>query len=143
MTNWLAIRPVWISQLDHDPPAQFPIPQLWREILHKVPSKEKLEDAPRSSMGNKTTMGCKLAALEIFGDVAAAMVQGSTYAPTKTVQWCNEEISIASLTNPPSHLTRVILWEIYKIGWWYKLCTLNQALNPRLWAECYRIRWPP
>ena len=135
MTNWLAIRPVWISRLDHDPPAQFPIPQLWREILHKVPSKEELEDAPRSSMGNKTAMGRKLAALEIFGDVAAAMVQGSTYAPTKTVQWRNEEISIASLTNPPPRLTRAILWEIYEIGWRYELCALDQALNPRLWAE--------
>ena len=34
MMNWLVIRPLWISQLDHNPPAQFPIPQLWREILH-------------------------------------------------------------------------------------------------------------
>ena len=26
MTNWLAICPFWISQLDHDPPAWFPSP---------------------------------------------------------------------------------------------------------------------
>ena len=54
MMNWLAIRPLWISWLDHDPPAQFPIPQLWREILHRAPSKEELEAAPESSMGKRT-----------------------------------------------------------------------------------------
>jgi hypothetical protein len=137
MMNWLAIRPIWICWLNHDPLAhtQFPFPQLWREILHKVPSKEGLEAAPRSSMGNKTVQGRKLAVLGIFGDIAAAMVQGSTFAPTDTVRWHNEEILIISLTNPPSHLIRAILWEIYEIGWRYELCALDQALHPRLWAE--------
>jgi len=130
MTNWLAIRPLWISQLDHAPPARFPAPQLWREILHRVPSKEELEAAPESSMGNKTAKGRKLAVLEIFGDAAAAMVQGSSFAPTETVEWHGKYILIASLTNPPPRLIRVILWEIYKIGWHYKLCALDQVLNP-------------
>ncbi|KAH0831330.1 hypothetical protein J3R83DRAFT_13979 [Lanmaoa asiatica] len=135
MTNWLAIRPLWISRLDHDPPVQFPTSQLWREILHKAPSKEELEAAPESCMGNKTAKGRKLAVLEIFGDVAPAMVQGSSFAPTKTVEWRGKEILIASLTNPPPRLIRAILWEIYEIGWRYELCALDQALNPSLWAE--------
>ena len=40
-----------------------------------------------------------------------------------------------ALANPPPCLMRAILWEIYKIGWRYELCTLDQALTPRLWAE--------
>ena len=52
MINWLVIHPLWISRLNHDPPAQFPIPQLWREILHQALSKEELEAAPQSSMGS-------------------------------------------------------------------------------------------
>ncbi|KAN0086211.1 hypothetical protein V8E55_007345 [Tylopilus felleus] len=107
MTNWLAIRPLWI----------------------------KLELAPESSMGKKTAKGRKLAVLEIVGDLTAAMVQGSSFAPTETVEWRGKHILIALLTNPPPRLIRAILWEIYEIGWHYELCALDQALNPQLWAE--------
>ena len=140
ITNWLAIRPLWISRLDHDPPAQFPYPQLWREILHKAPPKEELEAASSSSLGKKSAKGRKLAVLDIFGDVAAAMVQGSTFAPTQTVAWRSEHIPIASLSDPPPHLIKAILWEIYEIGWRYELCALDQVLFPWLWAEHRRER---
>ena len=52
MTNWLAIRPLWISRLDHNPPAQFPVPQHWRDILHGVPLREELEAAGTSQNGS-------------------------------------------------------------------------------------------
>ncbi|KAH0827363.1 hypothetical protein J3R83DRAFT_4008 [Lanmaoa asiatica] len=105
MMNWLAIHPLWYSRLDHNPPAQFPSPQEWREILHCIPSKDKLEAAPLSSLGNKTVKGQKLAALEILGKVAASMTQDSL-APKDTVE-C----------------------------WRYELCALDQVLNPQIWAN--------
>jgi len=84
MTNWLAIRPVWISRLDHDPPSQFPSPQQWREILHGVPSRNELEAAPK---GPSSAKGRKLAVLETFGEVVTAMTQGSFLALKEEVEW--------------------------------------------------------
>jgi hypothetical protein len=86
-------------------------------------------------LGNKSAKGRKLAMLDIFRDIAAAMVQGLTFAPAQTVAWCSKHIPIASLSNPPPHLIRAILWEIYEIGWHYELCALDQAIQPRLWGE--------
>jgi hypothetical protein len=86
-------------------------------------------------LGNKSAKGRKLAVLDIFGNVTAAMVQGSTFAPAQTVAWHSEHILIASLSNPPPHLTRAILWEIYEISWRYELCALDQAIQPQLWGE--------
>jgi len=88
-------------------------------------------------MDNKTAKGHNLAILEIFRNVAAAMIQGSTCPPTETVEWCGKYVLITSFTNSPPHLIRVILWEIYEIGWHYELCALNQALNPHPWADYY------
>ena len=135
MTNWLAIRPLWISRLDHDPPARFLSPQQWREILHGVPSREELEAAPTSSKGRGSAKGRKLVVLEAFGEEVAAMTQGSYFAPKEEVQWRGKMISIASLANLPPRDTRAILWEVYEIGWRYELCALDQVLNARLWSE--------
>ena len=135
LTNWLAIRLVWFSRLDHDPPTQFPTPQQWREILHCIPSKDALEATPESSMDKKTAKGRKLAALNIFSDTTVAMTLGLTLAPSETMAWHDRHISITSLTNPPPCLVRAILWEVYEVGWQYELYALNRALLPQLWAE--------
>ncbi|KIK80467.1 hypothetical protein PAXRUDRAFT_158639, partial [Paxillus rubicundulus Ve08.2h10] len=29
IANWLASHPLWMSRLDHDPPAKFSSPQMW------------------------------------------------------------------------------------------------------------------
>ena len=126
---------MWFCRLDHDPPARFPVPQQWREILHCIPSKDVLKAAPESSKGNKTVKGRKLATLEVFSETAAAMTLGSTLAPSETVEWHGKYIPIASLTDPPPRLVRVVLWEIYEVGWHYELCALDQALLPQIWAE--------
>ena len=137
MTNWLAIRPLWISRLGHDPPARFPSPQQWREILYGVSSKEELEAtaACSKSKGHGSGKDRKLAVLDIFGEAAAAMTQGSCLAPTEEVEWRGKYIPIASLSNPPPRLAKAILWEVYEIGWRYELCALDQVINPRLWTE--------
>ncbi|OJA12179.1 hypothetical protein AZE42_11275, partial [Rhizopogon vesiculosus] len=38
IVNWLAARPLWISCVDHNPPENFPSPQLWHEFLNSSPS---------------------------------------------------------------------------------------------------------
>lgn len=135
MTNWLAIRPLWISRLDHDPPARFPSPQEWREILHGVSHGEDLEAAPATSKAHSTAKGRKLIVLKTFGEEVAAMTQGSCFAPKNEVEWRGKYISITSLANPPPRVIKAVLWEVYEIGWRYELCALDQALNPRLWTE--------
>ena len=79
--------------------------------------------------------GHKLAVLEVFSETAAAMMLGSTLAPSETVEWHGKYIPIASLTDLPSCLVRAVLWKIYEVGWCYKLCALDQALLPQIWAE--------
>ena len=117
MTNWLAVHPLWNSHLDHNPPPQFPSPQLWREFLHSMPPKDDLLAAGPSSGHAKTlSKTCKLAALEIFGEDGAAVTQGSCWAPKENMEWREKVISIMSLLNPPPCLIQAILWETYKIG---------------------------
>ena len=54
MTNWLAVRHLWISRLDHNPPHRFPSPQLWREFLHSIPSLEGVQTpCPSQVVGKK------------------------------------------------------------------------------------------
>ena len=140
MTNWLAIRPLWISQLDHNPPARFLSPQQWREILHGVPSREELEATPTSSKRRGSAKGRKLVVLETFGEEVAAMTQGSHFTLKEEVKWCSKYISIPSLANPPPRLIWAILWEVYELGWHYELCALDQVLNACLWSEHYMER---
>lgn len=73
--------------------------------------------------------------MDLFGNVVATMMQGATLAPTEAVEWHETYTPIASLMNPPPHFIKAVLWEIYKIGWRYELCALNQALKPDLWAN--------
>ena len=69
-----------------------------------------------------------------------AMMQGSCLTPMEEVEWCRKYIPITSLSNLPPHLAKAILWEVYEIGWHYKLCALNQVINPHLWIE-YHTEW--
>ena len=136
MTNWLAVRPLWISCLDHNPPPQFPLPQLWREFLHSMPPKDDLLAAGPSSGHVKTLSKTrKLAALEIFWEDGAAVTQGWCWAPKENVEWHEKVISIVSLLNLPPHLIRAILWKTYKIGFQYELRALDQLMVPHLWAN--------
>ncbi|KAN0087916.1 hypothetical protein V8E55_006537 [Tylopilus felleus] len=95
------------ARLDHDPPVRFPFPQQWSDILYGIPSQEDLEAAPTTSKSH--------------GSGKRPMMQRSVLAPNEEVEWRGKYILIASLTDPPSRLIKAILWEIYKIGWCYKL----------------------
>ncbi|KAN0074457.1 hypothetical protein V8E55_011869 [Tylopilus felleus] len=106
MTNWLAIRPLWISCLDHDP-----CPISYTTTLEAAGSSQNSPHAAKHR---------KLAMAELFGDVVVAM-QVSTLALTEHVEWHGIYTPIASLLNPPPRFIKAVLWEI--------------SLNPDLWAH--------
>ena len=143
MTNWLAVRHLWISRLDHNPPHRFPSPQLWHEFLHSIPSLEGVR-TPRPSqvVGKKMTTAKdrKLLALEIFEEEAAALTQGASWAPKEVVEWRDQVLPITSLANPPVRIIRAILWELYEIRFRYELCALDQVVVPHLWDNHSRVR---
>ncbi|KAF8835068.1 hypothetical protein BDN67DRAFT_1015887 [Paxillus ammoniavirescens] len=126
--NWLATRPLWISCIDHHPPSPLPIPQTWRDFLNTIPS-ALLAD-------NMTTKSAreKLAAKTLFGQ-ALVYLQGNTWATQGDISWRNQCITIATLEDPPAHLMRCILWEIYELGFRYELLDLDRAMVPGLWTE--------
>lgn len=137
MTNWLAICPLWISRLDHDPPcSSHPLnsggrlskKDLWKKNLRLHPqvtwatSQQRVASWPSwTSLGTSPQPWYKVQHLpqpKLWHGAA------STYQSPPL--------------DPPSCLIRAILWEIYKISWCYELCALNQVLLPSLWAEYCR-----
>ncbi|KIJ08168.1 hypothetical protein PAXINDRAFT_18677 [Paxillus involutus ATCC 200175] len=76
----------------------------------------------------------KLVAKSLFGN-ALVHLQGNTWATQGDVSWQNQRITIATLEDPPAHLIRCILWEIYELGFRYELLDLDRAMVPGLWTE--------
>ena len=72
-------------------------------------NKEELESASTSHKGNGTAKGQKLAALDIFGDVAVSLTQFIDSTSTEEVEWCSKCILIASLTNLSPCLIKAVL----------------------------------
>ncbi|OAX32506.1 hypothetical protein K503DRAFT_805176 [Rhizopogon vinicolor AM-OR11-026] len=139
IVNWLAARPLWISRVDHNPPERFPSPQLWRDFLNSSPSGESSAAASLSSTVPTATAKRKQAAKEIFGeDLLDA--EGSTWAIQATLVWRNETISVASLSDPPTHLMRHILWELYELNFHYELQALNRVMACASWEESLLAR---
>ncbi|KAG2336521.1 hypothetical protein BDR05DRAFT_1001542 [Suillus weaverae] len=105
LANWLAARPLWIGQVDHDPPCTYPTPQLWRDFLGSVPSVQ-----PQSSKGKEpdgksltATEKGKRAMRDLFGDDLLE-TQGDIFSPEGVVEFWGEQVSITSLVAPPSLL---------------------------------------
>ncbi|KAG1874422.1 hypothetical protein F4604DRAFT_1925300 [Suillus subluteus] len=139
VANWLAARPLWISRVDHNPPERFPLPQLWRDFLNSSPSGEPSTIASSSSAGPTAAATRKQAATQIFGeDLRDA--QGTTWAIGENVQWHNMTISIISLCDPPSHLMRLILWELYELNFRYELLALDRVMARASWEESQHNR---
>ncbi|KAF9235688.1 hypothetical protein BU15DRAFT_77713 [Melanogaster broomeanus] len=131
--NWLAARGLWISRIDHHPPSPLPVPQTWRDFLNSIPSNLAADNATTRSAQEK------LAAKTLFGD-GLVHLQGETWAGQDTVLWRRQKIPIATLEDPPAHLMRSILWEIYELSFRYELLALDQAMVPRLWTEAPEVR---
>jgi hypothetical protein len=139
IANWLAARPLWISRVDHNPPENFPSPQLWREFLNSCPSGESSTRASSSTTGPTQAATRKQAAKDLFGeDLLDA--QGTTWAIKDNLEWRNMTISVASLSNPPPRLMRCMLWELYELSFRYELLALDRVMARALWAESLHDR---
>jgi hypothetical protein len=68
IANWLAARPLWISRVDHNPPENFPSPQIWHEFLNSNPSGESSTIASSSTAGPTQAATRKQAARDLFGE---------------------------------------------------------------------------
>ena len=71
-----------------------------------MPTRDELKVVLTSSMGHGSAKGHKFAMLEIFGEEASAMMQGSSFALKQEVEWHRRYITIMSLTNLPPHSSR-------------------------------------
>lgn len=63
------------------------------------------------------------------------MTQGPSLDPKGSVEWCDQTVLIASLTNPPVHLVHTILWELFELGFHYELHAIDHAMVPDLWIK--------
>ena len=61
--------------------------------------------------------------------------QGSYLAPKESVEWHDQTVSIASLTNPPVRLVHAILWELFKLGFHHELHAIDHTMVPDLWVK--------
>ena len=68
------------------------------------------------------------------------MMQGSSLGPKESVEWCDQTVSIASLTNPPVHLVRTILWELFELGFHHELHAIDHMMVPDLWVKVLKMR---
>lgn len=134
VTNWFAARLLWISHVDHNPLEGFPSPQLWWDFLNSSPSGESLIVASSLSAGPTAAAIRKQAATQIFSKDLWD-TQGTTWAIGENFQWHNMSISIASLCNHPSCLMYLILWELYKLNFWYEHLSLDCVMARASWEE--------
>ncbi|KAG1740127.1 uncharacterized protein EDB91DRAFT_1053419 [Suillus paluster] len=138
IATWLACRPLWIGQVDHDPPHNYPSPQLWRDFLGSGLTTQSQGAAPKGKDPEKKGLMAaekrKAVMRDLFGDDVLE-THGDLFAPEGLVEFRSEQVSVASLANPPCHLTQRITWELYELGFCYELRDLNCHLVDKRWAE--------
>ncbi|KAG2060364.1 hypothetical protein BDR06DRAFT_1059410 [Suillus hirtellus] len=134
IVNWLAAQPLWISHVDHDPLEKFPSPQLWHKFLNSSPSGESTTRASSLTTGPTQAATCKQAAKDLFSEHLLD-AQGTMWAIKDSLEWHNMTISVVSLSNPPPHLMRCILWELYELSFHYELLALDRVMAHVLWVE--------
>ncbi|KIJ21118.1 hypothetical protein PAXINDRAFT_6892 [Paxillus involutus ATCC 200175] len=130
IANWLTSRPLWMSHVDHDPPAKFPSPQMWQDFLISI---EAENVATMSSDTFAAT--CKRAALQVFGEDVVVKSQG--WKPGDTISWRGMDIVVDSLTDPPVLLAKWILWELYELNFRYELYALDHIMATELWVSSF------
>ncbi|KAF9231218.1 hypothetical protein BU15DRAFT_82677 [Melanogaster broomeanus] len=119
-----------MSRVDHDPPAKFPSPQMWRDFLISI----QAEDAKTTSSDTRAATR-RRAALEVFGEDVVVRTRG--WRTGDTVSWRGMDISVDSLADPPVLLAKQILWELYELNFRYELYALDRVMAPELWASCF------
>ncbi|KAG1849434.1 hypothetical protein DFJ58DRAFT_729522 [Suillus subalutaceus] len=135
LANWLAARPLWIGRVDHNPPRTYPTPQLWRNFLSSAPS-VKLQSAkgkePDKSL--TATKKGKRAMWDLFRDDLLE-IQGNIFSPEGVVEFRGEQVPVTSLATPPALLVQKITWELFELGFQYKLKDLNRYLARGCWDK--------
>ncbi|KAG1887860.1 hypothetical protein F4604DRAFT_1570876 [Suillus subluteus] len=138
IATWLACRPLWIGQVDHDPPHNYPSPQLWRNFLGSRLTTQSQGAAPKGKdpekKGPTAAEKRKAVMRDLFGDDVLE-TQGDLFAREGSVEFRGEQVLVASLANPPRRLTQRITWELFELGFRYELRDLDRYLAHKRWAD--------
>ncbi|KAG2050300.1 hypothetical protein BDR06DRAFT_974666 [Suillus hirtellus] len=136
--TWLACHPLWIGRVDHNPPCNYPLPQLWRDFLSSGLTGQSQGAAPKGKDPEKKglTAAEKRKALmrDLFSDDVLE-THGDLFAPEGSVEFRGDQVSVASLANPPCRLAQRITWELYELGFHYELRDLNRHLVHKCWED--------
>ncbi|KAG1810839.1 uncharacterized protein BJ212DRAFT_1483972 [Suillus subaureus] len=71
---------------------------------------------------------------DFFGDDVLE-THGDLFAPEGSVEFRSEQVSVASLANPPRCLAQRITWELYELSFHYELRDLDHHLVHKCWAD--------
>ncbi|KAG2063201.1 hypothetical protein BDR04DRAFT_1164119 [Suillus decipiens] len=138
IATWLACCPLWIGQVDHNPPCNYPSPQLWRNSLSSRLTTQSQGAAPKGKDPKKKGLMAaekrKAVMRDLFGDDVLE-THGDLFAPEGLVEFHSKQVLVASLANPPCCLTQRITWELYELGFHYKLRDLDRHLVHKCWAD--------
>ncbi|KAG1841752.1 hypothetical protein F4604DRAFT_1503215, partial [Suillus subluteus] len=124
IATWLACHPIWIGRVDHNPPHNYPSPQLWRDFLGKAPEKKVLTVVEKRKGMMK----------DLFRDDMVDS-HGDLFAPEGMVEFRGEQVPVASLAHPRQLLAQKITWELFELGFRYELRDLDRHLAKGCWAE--------
>ncbi|KAG1770125.1 hypothetical protein EV702DRAFT_948191, partial [Suillus placidus] len=131
IATWLACRPLWIGRVDHNPPRNYPSPQLWCDFLGSGLATQSQGAVPKGKdperKGLTVVEKRKTVMRDLFGDDVLD-TQGDLFAPEGSV-------GILHLANPPQCLTQRITWEIFELGFHYELQDLNRYLAHKCWVD--------
>ncbi|KAG1795442.1 uncharacterized protein HD556DRAFT_1235591 [Suillus plorans] len=138
IATWLACRPLWICRVDHDPPRNYPSPQLWCDFLGSGLTTQSQGAAPKGKDPEKKGLMAaekrKAVMRDLFGDDVLE-THRDLFAPEGSVEFRGEQVSVASLANPPCRLAQRITWELYELGFHYELRDLDRHLVHKRWAD--------
>ncbi|KAG2083553.1 uncharacterized protein F5147DRAFT_782875 [Suillus discolor] len=111
---------------------------LWRNFLGSGLTTQSQGAAPKGKDPKKKGLTAaekrKAVMRDLFGDDVLE-THGDLFAPEGSVEFCGEQVSVASLANPPRRLAQRITWELYELGFCYKLRDLDCHLVHKRWAD--------
>ena len=136
--NWLAVRLNWMEQINGGPLQKIPTAAMWCCLLNSGPSSELMAMSTTLSCAPMKAAHMKSKVLEVFGPACTVFTLGGERPYKDSVQWHDQDIDFATLSDPPLHLIRAILWEVYELGFWFELRVLDQAVVPQLWKAFLR-----
>ncbi|KIO08080.1 hypothetical protein M404DRAFT_23351 [Pisolithus tinctorius Marx 270] len=103
-----------------------PSPQMWRDFLNGT-------DTERLPSGTQSA-SMKLVVWAILGDIIQA-AHDDPVRMLEEIEWRGMQVRASSLSDPPLHFTRSLLWELYELNFCYELRALDQALVLQLWPD--------